>query len=176
MQVPSRRRQRERKGKILTHPALMNINCNKQASDFYNHPNKKTRAFIISPNEMKVYFKSGGTINPGKLFNQILRDRHSPVLWQYIEKKYKWGPQQFNKINLITIKIAHSANTFNQKVWISKAIYEWYPTIDRLHKITPEDNPSPMCNICKTMKETQDCIFCCNHPTSRTTQITALKT
>ena len=124
---------------------------------------------------MKVYFKSGGVINTGKLYNQIVRDCHGPRLRDYIEEKYEWDLPKFDAIDWAAVKTAHTANTFNQKVRISKAIYGWYPTMDRLHRIAPTDYPSPMCNICKTKKETQNHIFRCNHPASRTTQIVALK-
>ena len=33
-----------------------------------------------------------------------------------------------------------------------------------------------MCNICKTATETQNHIYCCNHPASREVQLTALRT
>ena len=77
----------------------MNINCDKRANDFYNHPSEQTRALIIPPTEMKVYFKSGGVINTGKLHNQIVRDCHGPRLRRYIEEKYYWDTQQFDAIN-----------------------------------------------------------------------------
>ena len=63
-----------------------------------------------------------------------------------------------------------------QQVSLSKFIHRWRPTLQRMHLISPKKYPSALCNICKTTTETQNHIYCCNHPASREVQITSLRT
>ena len=65
--------------------------------------------------------------------------------------------------------------TTTQQVSLAKFIHRWRPTLQRMHLIAPKKYPSAMCNICKTNIETQNHIYCCNHPASREVQITALR-
>ena len=80
-----------------------------------------------------------------------------------------------NQIDWAAVQTVFNSKTFRQQTKISKAVYNWNPTMARLHKITLNDYPSPMFNICKTWEETQDHIFMYNHPASRTEQINALR-
>lgn len=106
-----------------------------------------------------MYFKSNGIINTGKLHAQIARDRHGPPLKEYIKEKFLWDDERFNQIAWQSIKTAFQSKTPQQKVHLAKAIYHWLPTMAHLHKIKPEEYPTPTCNICKKYDETQDHIF-----------------
>ena len=90
-------------------------------------------------------------------------------------EKLELDHHQMAQIDWAVVHTAFSRKTFRQQTKISKAVYNWNPTRARLHKIAPHDYPSPMCNICKTWEETQDHIFTCNHPASRTKQINTLR-
>ena len=155
----------------------MNIDCDRRAEEFYSHLDETQQSSaLINPIEsMQVYFRSNGVINTGKLYTQTVRDRHGPPLKQYIKDKYHWNEEQFNSIAWPSIKMAFQSKTPQQKVHLAKAIYHWLPTMARLHRITPEEYPTPTCNICKISDETQDHIYQCNHHASRSEQIKMLR-
>ena len=106
---------------------------------------------------------------------QIITDRHGPKMKKYIIKKFDWSPDLFDRVDWESAQAAYKQKTFNQKTRISKAIYRWLPTMGRLHKISPDEYPSPLCNTCKNAIETQDHIFTCGHHAARIQQINALK-
>ena len=94
-QDEKKNRQKDKAGKLipLTQAAHMNIDCDRRAEEFYSHPDETQQSSaLINPIEsMQVYFRSNGVINTGKLYTQIVRDRHGPPLKQYIKDKYHWN-------------------------------------------------------------------------------------
>ena len=170
-QDDKKNRKKDKEGKCipLTQPALLNIDYDERAEDQYGEENTP-RSRVMPHSSIKTYFESNHIINTGKLLKQIITDRHGPKMRRYIKKKFKWLTEQFESVDWESAQAA-----FNQQTRISKAIYHWLPTMERLNKITPAAYPSPLCNTCKKTTETQDHIFTCGHHEARKQQINALK-
>ena len=171
----NRAKNKDGNAKPLTQAALLNIDCDARAEQCYEEPFDQSNKRILPHTTIQAYFESNGVINTGKLFEQILRDRHGPILKEYIKKKHAWTEDQFQRVDWPSAQTTFKKNTFNQRVRISKAVNHWLPTMERLHRIEPDRYPSPLCNICKKAAETQDHIFQCAHHASRHQQIIALK-
>jgi len=94
---------------------------------------------------------------------------------KYIMTKFNWSSNKFECVDWGSAQAVFKQKTFNQKTRTSTAIYHWLPTMGRLHKISPEAYPSPLCNTCKNTIETQGHIFTCGHYAARNQQINALE-
>ena len=110
---------KDKEGKFitLTQAALMHIDCDLRAEEFYTHPYETQQSIsLINPKEaMCIYFTSNGIINIGNLYNQIVRDRHGTPLKNYIKKNFKWNDEYFDKIAWSSIKTGLTAKTPKQK-------------------------------------------------------------
>ena len=169
-------RTKDKKGNLipLTQPALLNIDCDERAEDQYSEDDTP-QSRVMPHSSIQIYFESNQIINTAKLLQQIITDRHGPKMKQYILTKFDWSSEIFDSVDWESAQAAYKQKTFNQKTRISKAIYRWLPTMGRLHTISPDEYPSPLCNTCNNAIETQDHIFTCVHHAARTQQINALK-
>ena len=140
-------RKKDKQGNLipLTQPTLLNIDCDARAEEQYAEPNI-SQARVMPHSSVKISFGSANIINIGKLLQQIVMDRHGPKMKKYIMKKFKRSTDQFDSVDWISAQAAFKRKTFNQKTRIFKAIYNWLLTMARLHKITPAEYPSPLCN------------------------------
>ena len=99
----------------LTQAALLNIDCNAHAELWYEEP-QQSRKRMIPHTTIQAYFESNSVINTGKVFDQILRDRHGPILKEYIKKKHEYTKEQFESVDWPSAQAIFRQNTFNQQV------------------------------------------------------------
>ena len=131
----------------------------------------RPKATTIVPEQVGAVFHSGGINNTSNLKKQTMRDRHGPPLKAYILRKTKWFEEQFRTIDWPAHKKALQGKTTSQLVSLVKLIHHWRSTLQRMHLIAQKKCQSAMCNICKCAIETQNHIYHCTHPASRTVQI-----
>ena len=106
----------------------------------------------------------------GSLGRMLLLHATGPSLQEYLCAKYKWTSSTFTSIDWMAHGTAFQCYPRYIRHSISKTIHFWRPTLNKLHRIDPQQYPTNICTICNKALETNHHIFQCTHQLSRVNQ------
>ena len=129
----------------------------------------------ILSEEVRVVLDIGGEMYFWNTKEKIYWASHKDKMEEYLEEKYKWG-QVIKKIDWIFHQKALQPLPKSHRISVSKAIFDWRPTNERLNKMKTIIQLSPHCPLCPDTEETNDHLCQCGRYASQTVHMEPLYT
>ena len=153
--------------------AKVNIACDKEAERGHTLFHGKQNNNPIIPNKVGAVLEVEGKHIFRNMKEKIFHISHAPELMVYLEK-FEWG-EYIHEIDWESHEKAHQTLPTGRRFLVSKVLFNWLPTNSRLFSWVPPQHPHPFCPICEDYAKTNDHIFQCSHPISRTAQVQCLE-
>ena len=145
--------------------AQVNMVCDKEATRGQEIFRDRQKENGILPDEVGAVLTIEGKQIFRKMKEAIYFAAHAPEMVEYLAK-YEWG-EGFGLIDWKSHKKAWESTPPGQRFSVSKRVFGWLPTNERLHSWVPPAHPHPNCPLCSNEIETNDHVFQCDNPISR---------
>ena len=148
----------------LTYLEQLNIECDRNAKAWLasNEGTEKSPQPTASVFDSERWAVLHGSIKlTSNIKDTVLQAYHGAATIHYIQEKYQWPPNSFDRVDWPAIGLSLTKLPAPQRVRHSKLMHSWLPVQTRTARYDKStDNICPLCNL---VPETQDHLFCCQN-------------